>query len=216
MAHRPKQNTTKANDAKDRMVVDTLAEERDHKQATLKLNDCYVQPADDENLERDEPDLGEEDKDDDEPRHKPPHMAGFPQPISPWLHSSLWSLASTWTPELLSRWLDPRKRWAPELQKREFSLRDTLPMKLCHFRGYRPRPNVEPESPERVPSHEHSKVNSPYLSPSGSRSPIPPPTGADLMRPKRQPSGRGRGAFPSAVEQGNLRRSTRIHNPPGA
>ncbi|KAL9030457.1 MAG: hypothetical protein Q9196_001422 [Gyalolechia fulgens] len=176
----------------------------------------YPDYAEDDDDSRDEPDPSEEDKDDDDLRHKHPHMAGFPQPISPWLHSPLWSFASTWTPELLSRWLDPRKRWVPELQKREFSLRDTLPMTPCHFRGYRPQPNVEPENPERVPSQKHSKVTSPYLSPSRARSPIPPPTGADLMRPKRQPSGRGRGASPSAGEQGYLRRSTRTHNPLGA
>ncbi|KAL8909891.1 MAG: hypothetical protein Q9171_004804 [Xanthocarpia ochracea] len=143
---------TKANDAKDRIKVDTLAEERDHEQSTrysgranlcpnperVKLNDCYVEPANVENLERDEPDLGEEDKDDDDLRHKPPYMAGFPHPISPWLHSPLWSLASTWTPELLSRWSDPRKRWAPELQEREFSLRHFTDETMVD-RPYEPR-----------------------------------------------------------------------------
>ncbi|KAL9027593.1 MAG: hypothetical protein Q9196_003904 [Gyalolechia fulgens] len=82
---------TKANDAKDRMEVDTIAEKRDHEQSTrycgranlrpdperVRLNDCYVEPAD-ENLERDESDPGEEDKDDDDLRYKHPHMGRLP------------------------------------------------------------------------------------------------------------------------------------------
>ena len=88
---------TKANDAKDRMEVDTLAEERDHQQSTrcsgranlrpdperVRLNDCYVEPADDENLERDELDLGEENKDDDDLRHKLPTWPASPSRFLP-------------------------------------------------------------------------------------------------------------------------------------
>ncbi|KAL8856214.1 MAG: hypothetical protein Q9178_007179 [Gyalolechia marmorata] len=56
MAHRPKQN------------IYPLFRPRRLDPERVKLN---VEPTDDEHLERDEPDPGKEDKDDDDLRHKP-------------------------------------------------------------------------------------------------------------------------------------------------